>query len=212
MNYTKTIREFCFQNKGEIFDVSYMGDKYFEMVPYKTLLKILNRLEDEGIVTCVSKGVYLIREESRELDEAIIDRFISNGHGMYSGYTLFNELEITEQQNDCVEIYTNRISSQTKRIGDYQLTRIDLPFTPQVISMITLLECIEKGPSIIDVSIIRLHEIIDAFAQDYTDQIFGLVIGTIPYHYSTTVTLRELLDRKGVENDCITVFERHRMQ
>ncbi len=212
MNYTKTIREFCFQNKGEIFDVSYMGDKYLEMVPYKTLLKILNRLEDEGIVTCVSKGVYLIREENRELDEAIIDRFISNGHGMYSGYTLFNELEITEQQNDCVEIYTNRISSQTKRIGDYQLTRIDLPFTPQVISMITLLECIEKGPSIIDVSIIRLHEIIDAFAQDYTDQIFGLVIGTIPYHYSTTVTLRELLDRKGDENDCITVFERHRMQ
>ena len=78
--------------------------------------------------------------------------------------------------------------------------------------MITLLECIEKGPSIIDVSIIRLHETIDAFAQDYTDQIFGLVIGTIPYHYSTTVTLRELLDRKGVENDCITVFERHRMK
>ena len=40
----------------------------------------------------------------------------------------------------------------------------------------------------------------------------GLVVGIIPYHYSTTVTLRELLDRKGVENDCITVFERHRMQ
>ena len=85
------------------------------MDPYKTLLKILNRLVVEGIVTCVSKGVYLIREEGRELDEAIIDRFISNGHGMYSGYTLFNDLEITEQQNDCVEIYTNRISSQTKK-------------------------------------------------------------------------------------------------
>lgn len=32
MNYTRTIREFCLQNKGEIFDVSYMGDKYFEIV------------------------------------------------------------------------------------------------------------------------------------------------------------------------------------
>ncbi len=55
MNYTKTIREFCLQNKGEIFDVSYMGDKYFEMVPYKTLLKILNRLEEEGIVDRVNE-------------------------------------------------------------------------------------------------------------------------------------------------------------
>lgn len=209
MNYTKTIREFCLQNKGELFDVSYMGEKYFEMVPYKTLLKILNRLEEENIVTCVSKGVYLIREEGRELDDAIIDRYISNGYGMYSGYTMFNDLEITEYQNDCVEIYTSRISNHSKRIGDYQLTRIDLPFTQQVVSMITLLDCIEKGPSIIDVSVIRLHEIIDNLAQEYTDLIFGLVVGVIPYHYSTTVTLKELLDRKGVANDCIKVFERH---
>lgn len=36
MNYTKTIREFCLQNKGDLFDVSYMKDKYFEMVPYDT--------------------------------------------------------------------------------------------------------------------------------------------------------------------------------
>ncbi len=62
-NYTKTIREFCLQNKGDLFDVSYMKDKYFEMVPYKTLLKILNRLEEEKILTCVSKGVFLICKE-----------------------------------------------------------------------------------------------------------------------------------------------------
>lgn len=51
------------QNKGDLFDVSYMKDKYFEMVPYKTLLKILNRLEEEKILTCVSKGVFLICKE-----------------------------------------------------------------------------------------------------------------------------------------------------
>lgn len=50
MNYTKTIREFCRQNPGKIFDVSYMGTTYFTMVPYKTMLKILNRLEIEGLV------------------------------------------------------------------------------------------------------------------------------------------------------------------
>lgn len=195
MNYTKTIREFCLQDKGDIFDVSYMQDTYFEMIPYKTLLKILNRLEEEGIITCVAKGVYLIKEEGRNLEDAIIDHFIANGRGMYSGYTMFNDLEITEHQNEYIEIYTNRLNTRIKSIGDYQLTKIDIPFTQPVVSMITLLECIEKGHSLIDVSVIRLQKIINAMVQDYSDSIFLVVFSVIPYHYSTIATLKELLDK-----------------
>ncbi|MCR4962958.1 MAG: hypothetical protein K6B40_03665 [Firmicutes bacterium] len=169
MNYTKTIREFCLQNKGDIFDVSFMKDAYFEMIPYKTLLKILNRLEEEDVISCVAKGVYLINEEGRDLDDAIIDRFISNGHGMYSEYTMFNDLEITSYQNEFIEIYTNKLSTRIKTIGKYQLTRIDIPFTPQIVSVITLLDCIEKGHSIIDANIIKLRDIIESLAQEYSD-------------------------------------------
>lgn len=57
MNYTKTIREFCLQNKADIFDVSYMKDTYFEMAPHKSLLKILNRLKAKGTIACVAKSV-----------------------------------------------------------------------------------------------------------------------------------------------------------
>lgn len=49
MNYTKLIREYCKNNSGAIFDVSKLKDTEFAEVPYKTLLKILNRLEEEGI-------------------------------------------------------------------------------------------------------------------------------------------------------------------
>ena len=209
MNYTKTIREFCLQNKGDIFDVSYMKDAYFEMVPYKTLLKILNRLEDEGIISCVAKGVYLINEEGRELDDAIVEHFISNARGMYSGYTLMNDYEITDHHNEYIEIYTNRLNTHSKTIEGYQLTRIDIPFTPQVVSMITLLDLIEKGYSIIDVSVIRLNEIIGALATEYIDAIFTIVVKSIPYHYSTIVTLKELLDKKGIQNDSIRIYERY---
>ncbi len=44
MNDTKTLREFCLQNKGKIFDAQYELETRFLLVPYKTLLKILNRL------------------------------------------------------------------------------------------------------------------------------------------------------------------------
>ena len=57
MNYTKTIRQFCKQNRGELFDAGKMAEDYFSMIPYKTLLKILNRLQSEGLLTHFSKGV-----------------------------------------------------------------------------------------------------------------------------------------------------------
>nr|HOF27308.1 hypothetical protein [Clostridia bacterium]HOR90456.1 hypothetical protein [Clostridia bacterium]HPL08803.1 hypothetical protein [Clostridia bacterium] len=59
MNYTKTIRNYCQQNEGHIFDSQQMFRDFFSMVPYKTFIKILNRLEDENILSSVSKGVYL---------------------------------------------------------------------------------------------------------------------------------------------------------
>ena len=42
----------------------------FSEVPYKTLLKILNRLEEEGLLSTVSKGVYFIGE--KPVDEELI--------------------------------------------------------------------------------------------------------------------------------------------
>ena len=50
MNYTKLVREYCKNNSGAIFDVSKLKDTEFAEVPYKTLLKILNRLEEEGLL------------------------------------------------------------------------------------------------------------------------------------------------------------------
>ena len=57
MNYTKSIRKYCKNNNGAIFDVSKLKNAELAEVPYKTLLKILNRFEEEGLLSTVSKGV-----------------------------------------------------------------------------------------------------------------------------------------------------------
>ena len=60
MNYTKQVREYCgMRNKG-LIDISIVRNTVFADIPYKTLLEIFNRLEEEGIVKTVSKGVYSI--------------------------------------------------------------------------------------------------------------------------------------------------------
>ena len=47
MAYTKQVREYCLKNQGAVLDVSLVKDGEFSEIPYKTLLKILNRLEEE---------------------------------------------------------------------------------------------------------------------------------------------------------------------
>lgn len=209
MNYTKTIRNYCLQNKGDLFDVSYMKDSYFEMIPYKTLLKIINRLEDERILTCVAKGVYLINDEDTVLDDAIIRRYIADSRGMFVGNTMFNDLGITQTESDVIEVYTNRLTVDHKTIDNYQLTRVDIPFTETVEPIVMLLECIENGYKLQDISIIQLRNAVDELAERYSDQAFTVICGTMKYQYSTIITLKELLDQKGISNTCKEIFERY---
>ena len=65
-------------NNGEIFDVAKLKDTEFAEVPYKTLLKILNRLDEEGLLSVVSKGVYFIGEKPVG-EELIFDEYIDDG-------------------------------------------------------------------------------------------------------------------------------------
>ena len=60
MNYTNQVREYCGKHSKGLIDISVVRNTVFADIPYKTLLKIFNRLEEEGIVKTVSKGVYSI--------------------------------------------------------------------------------------------------------------------------------------------------------
>ncbi|MCR5732205.1 MAG: hypothetical protein K6G51_04635, partial [Sphaerochaetaceae bacterium] len=69
MVLAKAIRAFCEKNVGSILDVQQVARDYFPMASYKTFLRTLNRLRDEGLIVPVSKGMYLIcGNEQVELD------------------------------------------------------------------------------------------------------------------------------------------------
>ena len=116
MNYTKLVREYCKNNSGAIFDVSKLNDTEFVEVPYKTLLKILNRLEEEGLLKPVSKGVYFIGEKPVD-EELIFDEYVGNGKGMFVGYQLFNDVGISDYVDCKIEIYTNNIKAKLIKIA-----------------------------------------------------------------------------------------------
>ena len=109
MNYTKQVREYCEQHNNSLIDISIVRGGVFQDIPYKTLLKIFNRLEDEGIVHTVSKGVYGVGNKMTNKDD-ILAQYTNNGKGMIVGYALFNNIGLTAYQNSKIEIYTNSIT------------------------------------------------------------------------------------------------------
>ncbi len=207
MNYTKTIREFCTKNKDTLFDVSYMAAAYFSMVPYKTLLKILNRLADEGILIPVSKGLFYIQgDKPFDLDSAIKEYYVDNDCGMFVGYKMYNDLQISDHSDSTVEIYTNKIGAAHKSIGKYHLTYADLYFDHHAKSIIQTLELIEHGSRIIDIDYLQYNSIRQSGYRRYLDFDINRVITGIHYQYSTLVTFHMQLKEAGFSNDFLQTY------
>ena len=89
LSYTKQVREYCLNNQGTVLDVSLMKDNEFSEIPYKTLLKILNRLEEEKSISGISKGVYAIGKLNVQSEPDIMREYTENGKGMIVGGILY---------------------------------------------------------------------------------------------------------------------------
>ena len=206
MNYTKFVREYCKNNSGAFFDVSKLKNTEFSEVPYKTLLKILNRLEEEGLLNHVSKGVYFIGEKPVD-EELIFDEYVDDGKGMFVGYQLFNDVGISNYIACKIEIYTNNIKSKQKSVGQYFLKKVDLEFDDDIVDLIALLEIIDTGYSMKGFDFMSYKKTVDMLLKSYSDSSFEKIVKAIHYKYSTIKQLSELLKANSIDNNCVDIFE-----
>ncbi len=206
MNYTKQVREYCEEHNNTFIDISIVKDSVFKDIPYKTLLKIFTRLEDEGIVHTVSKGLYCVGNKTVN-SKKIIAQYASNGRGMIVGYSLFNSIGLTIYKDDKIEIYTNAIAGKQKTIGDFLLKRVDLEFTDEIVDLISLLEILDVGFSMHGADVLSYKRTTELLAQTYSDDNFRKVLAAIRYKYSTIVKLNELLNRLDIENSCLGIYQ-----
>jgi len=195
------------QNKGKIFDVQYELETRFSLVPYKTLLKILNRLEAEEVVTKISKGVYLVNGRDVDKDSAIIEYYVEHFSGIFMGSAMYNYYDISDDYAEVVEIYTNRITSNHKTIGKYLLIKFNIRFYDEVKGLITTLELIEKVNSIKEIDYIRYNEEREYGLSCYSDTIFKEIVLNHRYKYATIATLDILLDKHGIKNNALKIYK-----
>lgn len=200
------VREYCKNNGGAIFDVSKLKNIEFAEVPYKTLLKILNRLEEEGLLKPVSKGVYFIGEKSVD-EELIFDEYVDDGKGMLVGYQLFNDVGISDYVDCKIEIYTNNIKAKQKSVGRYLLKRVDLEFDDDIVDLVALLEIIDVGYSMKGCDFMAYKKTVDMLLKSYSDSSFEKTVKAIHYKYSTIKQLSELLESNSIDSNCVDIFE-----
>lgn len=206
MNYTKLVREYCKNNSGAIFVVSKLIDTEFAEVPYKNLLKILNRIEEDGLLKPVSKGVYFIGEKPVD-EELFFDEYVDDGKGMFVGYQLFNDVGISNYVDCKIEIYTNNIKSMQKSVGQYFLKRVDLEFDDDTIDLVALLEIIDTGYSMKGCDFMAYKKTVDMLLKSYSDSSFEKIVKAIHYKYSTIKQLSELLEANSIDNNCVDIFK-----
>lgn len=206
MNYTKQVREYCGKYSKGLIDISFVRNTVFSDIPYKTLLKIFNRLKEEGIVEIVSKGVYSIGK--KKIDERkVLSEYTSNGKGMIVGYALFNKIGLTLYQDERIVIYTNAITTKQKSIGNLLLKKVDLIFTDEIIDLVSLLEILDIGFGIRGGDYLTYRNVVELLAKTCTDDNFKQVIVAVRYKYSTIVKLNELMNRLKINNLCMDLYQ-----
>ena len=144
------------------------------------MLKILNRLEEESLLSTVSKGVYSIDENPVD-EELIFDEYVDDGKGMFVGYQLFNDVGISNYVDCKTEIYTNNIKSKQKTIGQYIMKRVDLEFDGDIVDLIALLEIIDVGYSMKGCDFMAYKKTVDMRLKSYSDSSFEKIVKAIHY-------------------------------
>lgn len=196
MNHTAAIRQYIAEHQDELFDASYVRTQHFPLVEIKTFLKILDRLEVEGLIKKISHGVYApvqllrgIPDNPEALSTLVCDYYTSNHNGIDLGYVN----------------YTNKLPTRKKKtVCGVTLTGADIVFDEPAIKIILLLELIENHRKIPDFSpeqyMLDRAKLVASLKILYSDALMREILRSIHYQFGTVSQFCQLLDDAGVSH------------
>lgn len=145
--YDSLLKEYGYNEPILINEIQFQG--YSRPWIYKEL----NRLCDKNKLVRFEKGIYYIPKQTLlgnsilNPNKVIEKKYIRSNNdifGYYSGYYLLNQLGITEQMPNIIEIYTNNESSKARdvRVGSQtvRLRRARIDVTSGNAAVLTFLE------------------------------------------------------------------------
>lgn len=190
--------------KGYVFTYEYF---YTEVKKKEAIIKALNRMTDSGKIAKLSKGKYYKPERTAfgELQpnqyQVVKDLMEDDGKitGYLTGYSIYNELGLTTQVSNTIQIAKNVVRPKLKR-GKYTIrfVRQKNTITKENIPFFQILDSIRYLKKIPDTTIVksiqRVKNILDELSQDNIQSIVRLAR---KYPPSTRALLGAILEDLG---------------
>ena len=208
MNQTETVRKYCHNFKGKLFDLNYLSKTIFDNIPLSNLRKYVTRFVEEGILFQVSKGIFVIGKPNQNIESLIINHYLFGfchiGCGIPSDkYLLFLE-GIIEVEPPIKTIMSNKTFSN-RNINNIKIRSVDTAFdleAGKLMKVLELIQCetmLEENERIMWV--VKIHE----YLKDYNDSYFRC--HNICYPRKVYLRLANLLNMMHISNRVMEIYD-----
>ena len=189
-----------------IFASKLYKEKLKNQVSEDSFYQTLGRLRKSGKLSRIAKGTYYRPKISKygivpPSEKEIISAFTESNSGTVIGYTLYNNLKLTTQLPQKIEVLSSRMDQQTRNISNVLLQFCDLVYTPNIESMIHMLEVLQNFEQIQDLNSRCFIEYCKNFVSTYNDATFKVVNTQKKYQKRTISFLKNILEFYNVSNE-----------
>jgi hypothetical protein len=176
-------------------------------IPEVTFYKSLERMCQKNELKHLAKGTYYRPKHSRFglipiSEEDVVAHYLQGGKGMLIGYRLYNEKGLTTQVGKNIEVLTQEVAEQKKKIDNVIINKTTMRLDKEVIETVEFLEVLQNYSRIEDFNNASFVEYADVFSKNcYNDVTVEYVLNHRSYKKSTIAFLRAILDRLGIKNN-----------
>jgi hypothetical protein len=206
---SKYIRERVLRHpEQKIINAQQLYTKEFEGFSELAFYKQLSRLEKEGHLVRVTRGVYCRPKKSRfgpiaTSEKQIIEYFLGAKHrnGVIVGYRMYNNYGLTTQISKKTNLYSNIVDYDVMNIQNVVANKASLSYDEETKKLIELLDILENYQTIEDLNRKSMISLIKSSVKSYSNTKLEKILKVIKFKKSTLASLKNTLDFFDIENN-----------
>ena len=191
----------------EIIDAQKLYNDKFKGISELAYYQAFSRMTKNGDIARLTKGIYCVPKKGRfgmsvSNENNILEYCLGKNmsRGVVVGYRMYNKYRLTTQISKSVEVYSNVVSQEIRKIDNVVIHRSNLRFDKPTVKTIELLELLQNYKRIEDLNAKRFIDFIRENILYYDEKTLKRVIDKIGYKKSTLASLKNVLDYYDITN------------
>jgi len=190
---------------NSLFYANLLWESELTSVPERTYYKILERLVIQGELVHLTKGMYYrpYKNNGKIIPistEDILSYYTENSTGVIVGDWLYEKAGIIEAKSDTVEVLSNKLTDNQKKIGNVAVRKVDMVLNEGTIAVIETMEILQNYQKLENPRNGRLLAYMKRFAESYDEETTEYVLTNRKYKKSSIAFLHQILEWYAVKN------------